>query len=176
MWSDGSTLLLVASRTRAWAARFIPSAARNVVRVPVKYSGTRHDGRQYTRDGYYPVQAPISLPQHLTRAQRDARAKAAVLLSFGGDTIAEFSEEKVTVRDAPWHILEMTTQPADGGPETSVTERRLGANPVVSSLLFPEHITPVAFLEAEDRMCCPRQIAAVTSTDFERVCEGLGDA
>jgi hypothetical protein len=70
----------------------------------------------------------------------------------------------------------MTTQPTDGGPETSVTERRLGANPVVSSLLFPEHVCAAAFLEAEDRMCCPRQIAAVTGLDFERVCEGLDDA
>ena len=112
-----------------------------VVRLPVKYQGTRHDGSAYTRDGYYPVQAPVSLPQ-LTRAQRDARIKQAVQLSIGGDTIAEFSEETVTLRDAPWHILEMTTQPADGGPETSVTERRLGANPVVSSLLFPNIYAP----------------------------------
>ena len=84
-----------------------------VVRVPVKYEGTRHDGSAYTRDGFYPAQAPISLPQHLTRAQRDARIKQAVQLSIGGDTIAEFSEETVTLRDAPWHILEMTTQPAN---------------------------------------------------------------
>ena len=65
-----------------------------VVRLPVKYQGTRHDGSAYSREGYYPVQTPVSLPQHLTRAQRDARAKAAVLLSIGGgDTLAEFSEE-----------------------------------------------------------------------------------
>ncbi len=147
-----------------------------VVRLPVKYQGTRPDGSAYTRDGYYPVAAPISLPQHLTRSQRDARIRQAVQLSIGGDTIAEFSEETVTLRDAPWHILEMTTQPTDGGPETSVTERRLGANPVVSSLLFPEHICAAAFLEAEDRMCCPRQISAVTGLDFEMVCEGMDDA
>ena len=103
--------------TRLGRTFYFQRRTEYVVRVPVKYQGMRHDGSAYTREGYYPVQAPVSLPQYLTRAQRDARIKQAVQLSIGGDTLAEFSEEKVTLRpDAPWHILEMTTPPSRRRP------------------------------------------------------------
>ncbi len=49
-----------------------------VVRVPSTFSGTRSNGEPYTRNGFFPVDNPISLPQNLTLAQRDSRIKQYV--------------------------------------------------------------------------------------------------
>ena len=68
----------------------------------------------------------------------------------------------------------MITTPTADGPQTAVRERRLGTAPIVcSSLLFPDHITPAAFLDSGDFLSCPRQIAEVTRRDFHEVCEML---
>ena len=138
------------------------------------FAGTRSNGTTYSRDGFFPIQAPISLPQNLSVAQRDARIRNQVMGMVQGGVLAEFSEERVTVRAAEWDIAEMITTPSADGPQTSIRERRLGTAAVVcSSLLFSDHITPAAFLESGDFLCCPRQIAEVTRRDFHEVCETL---
>jgi len=145
-----------------------------VVRVAATFAGTRSNGTPYSRDGFYPIQAPISLPQNLSAAQRDARIRTQVMGMVQGGVLAEFSEERITVRAAEWDIAEMITTPTADGPQTAVRERRLGTAPIVcSSLLFPDHITPAAFLDSGDFLCCPRQIAEVTRRDFNEVCEML---
>ena len=44
-----------------------------------------------------------------------------------GGVLAEFSEERVSVRAGAWLVAEMATRPSEDGPQVSVTERRLGA-------------------------------------------------
>ncbi len=142
-----------------------------VLKIPARFDGTRPNGQPYSRDGYWPVSDPVSLPQGLTPAQRDARLRAHV--GAEGGVLAEFSEERVTVRAGALLVAEMTTRPTEDGPQVSVTERRLGATPVACSLLFCEHICPEAFVSVDDHLCCARQIAAVTGKDFFVVCDLL---
>lgn len=144
-----------------------------VVSVPARFTGTRTNGNAYTRDGLYPIRSTISLPQSLTAQQRDRRIKRHVEESFPDGFIAEYSEETVKLREGAWSIVEMTTSPSADGPVTAVTDRRLGVSPVACSLLFPEHITPSAFEQVDDRMCVPRQIAHITGAEFGSVCEAL---
>ncbi len=54
-----------------------------IVRVPARFTGTNARGNAYSRDGFYPIADPISLPMTLTRVQCDARIRAAVLATFG---------------------------------------------------------------------------------------------
>ena len=109
-----------------------------VVKVPATFSGTRSNGRPYTRQGYFPVEAPVALPMTLTQAQRDQRIRARVNELYPDGILAEFSEERVTIRQGPWQISEMISTPSADGPRVSVTDRPLGARPSLSGLLFPE--------------------------------------
>ena len=57
-----------------------------VVKVPATFSGTRSNGRPYTREGYFPVEAPVALPMTLTQARpahQGARGRAASRWHFG---------------------------------------------------------------------------------------------
>jgi hypothetical protein len=161
--------------TRLGNAFYSKRRTEFVVRVAATFAGTRSNGTPYSRHGFYPIQAPISLPQNLSVAQRDSRIRAHVMGMIQGGVLAEFSEERITVRAADWDIAEMTTTPSADGPQTVVRERRLGSTPVVCSLLFADHITPAAFVDSEDRLCCPRQIAEVTGRGFLEVCETLDE-
>ena len=60
-----------------------------MLKIPARFDGTRHNGQPYSRDGYWPVNDPLSLPQGLTPAQRDARLRAHVGVAEGG-MLAEF--------------------------------------------------------------------------------------
>jgi hypothetical protein len=85
------------------------------------------------------------MPQSLTAAQRDRRIKRYVEGTLVNGVLAEFSEETVKLREGDWSVVEMTTSPSADGPQTVVSDRRLGVSPVACSLLFPEHITASAF-------------------------------
>jgi hypothetical protein len=160
--------------TRLGSQFYAQRRTQYIIRVAATFAGTRPDNTPYSRPGFWPIQGPISLPQNLTDAQRDARIRAHVMGMVQGGVLAEFSQERVSIRDAPWEVSELITSPSADGPQTSVRERRLGTAPAVcSSLLFPDHITPAAFLDSNDFMCCPRQIAEVTRRDFHEVCEML---
>ena len=54
-----------------------------LVRVPARFRGTNARGHAYVRDGFFPIADPVSLPMTLTRAQRDARIRAAILETLG---------------------------------------------------------------------------------------------
>ena len=142
-----------------------------VVQVPSTHRGTRSNGQPYSRDAYFPVEAPIALRATLTQAQRDARIRAEVTRLFPGGVLAEFSEERVTLDNTrPWSINEMITEPGEQGPETTVVSRPLGTRPSVSSLLFPEQITEAAWDTTPDRLCVARQIAQIRMQPFDEVC------
>jgi hypothetical protein len=161
--------------TRLGRQFFSRRRSQFVVSVPARFSGTRTNGNAYQRDGVYPISSPISLPQSLTAEQRDRRIKKHVTDSLVNGVIAEYSEETVKLREGEWKIVEMTTTPSANGPQTAVTDRRLGVSPVACSLLFPEHIVAQAFDTTDDRMCCPRQISAITGVEFDTVCEALDE-
>ena len=117
-----------------------------VVKVSATFSGTRSNGRAYTRQGYFPVEAPVALPMTLTQAQRDQRIRARVNELYPDGILAEFSEERITINpQGAWQISEMTTTPSPDGPRVSVADRPLGARPNLSGLLFPEALCAAAF-------------------------------
>ena len=37
-----------------------------VLKIPARFDGTRPNGQPYSRDGYWPVSDPVSLPQGLS--------------------------------------------------------------------------------------------------------------
>ena len=55
----------------------------------------------------------------------------------------------------------------------TVMDRRTGALPTFSQFLFHDGLCPEAFEDVPDKLCCPRQIAAVLKLDFGTVCNDL---
>ncbi len=111
-----------------------------IVKVPATFDGKRANGTPYRRTGYFPLNENISIPMAYSQAQRDRKIKAHVLSLYPTGTLAEYSEDQISIRQgAEWHITEMSTIPGAAGaaPQTDVTERPLGALPSVSSLPMP---------------------------------------
>ena len=147
-----------------------------VIKVPAVFSGTRSNGNPYTRRGYFPVEAPIALPQALSGAQRDQRIRARVNELYPEGILAEYSEERITInQQGAWQISEMTTTPSADGPRVSVADRPLGARPSMSGMLFPEALCAAAFEDVADKMCVPRQIAQVLGISFDQVVDELDE-
>ncbi len=143
-----------------------------LVRVPARFTGTNARGNAYARDGFFPFADPIPLPMTLTRVQRDARIRAAILRTIGpGGLIAEYSQEEIRLRrNVQWQVTEEVTSPGAGEPTTEVRDRPLGEGPVrISSLPFVEALTPAAFEVQPDRRCVARQLAQVTGLCAEEV-------
>ena len=95
-----------------------------IVKVPATFEGKRADGTPDRRTGYFPLNENISIPMAHSQAQRDRKIKAHVLSLYPTGTLAEYSEETITIRQgAEWHITEMTTIPGAAGaaPQTDVT-------------------------------------------------------
>jgi hypothetical protein len=134
-----------------------------VVKVPSIHSGERSDNTAYTRQGFFPIDTPVSVSATLSQAQRDAEIRGRVNELFPDGLLAEFSGETVKI-DAgrPWQISEMTTTPSAAGPQVEITDRPLGVHPVgLSTILFPEHVCSLAFEDHNDRLCVAQQIAHI---------------
>ena len=161
--------------TRLGKQHYKRARLQYVVKVPSRHAGKRANGRDYTREGFYPLDEPISLPMSINRAQRDEQIRQAVAEMFPDDLLAEFSGERITIDSSrAWQISEMITVPTDGGFRATITDRPLGTRPVsLSTLLFAEHICPVAFEDHPDRLCAVRQIAHLTGLDLEAVCDEM---
>ena len=101
-----------------------------------------------------------------TQAQRDAMIRQAVLADVHDGVLAEYSQEVIKIRrNVPWQITEQVTAPGEegGDPVTEVRDRAMGDRPARMSLLpFPEALTPAAFEDRADRLCCMRQLSEVT--------------
>jgi hypothetical protein len=142
-----------------------------VVKVPSVHSGQRSNRTAYTRQGFFPIDTPVSVAATLSQAQRDAEIRRRVNELFPDGLLAEFSGETIKI-DAgrPWQISEMTTSPSDARPRVEITDRPLGVNPKgLSTLLFPEHVCPLAFEDHNDRLCVARQIAHIMGYAFDDV-------
>jgi hypothetical protein len=113
----------------------------------------------------------VTLPAHVSAAQRDARIKVETKKLFTHFPIlAEFSDERVTAQDRPWHISEMITTPAAAGPVVQITDRPLGTQPIICSLPFSDQICEEAFSSHGDMLCVPRQLAAILCDDMGVIC------
>ena len=142
-----------------------------VVKVPSVHSGTRSNGRPYSRRAFFPLEAPLDLPMTLTQAQRDSRIRDEVRRLYPDGLLAEFSEERIIIDPTgAWSISEMvTTGRGDGAPDTIITDRPMGARPSISQFLFPEHLCAAAFEDHADFLCVARQIAQVRGLQLEEV-------
>ena len=161
---------------RSVSSFFAQKRVQWIVKVPATFDGKRANGTPYRRTGYFPLNEMISIPMAYSQAQRDRKIKAHVLSLYPTGTLAEYSEEQISIRQgAEWHITEMSTIPGAAGaaPQTDVTERPLGALPGVSSLPMPEALCSAAFEEHGDKMCVARQIAQVRKRKFEEVADEL---
>ncbi len=147
--------------------------------VPVLITGTRKDRSTYTLKSTMPVSklglTYQTLPSNMKSPERRARVKAPVQKQLP-EILYEHSEEVWTLDpEGPWAIHEETT----GFDEelnlvsTTVLDRRTGALPTFSQFLFQDALCPEAFEEVDDKLCCPRQIAAVLKLDFGTVCNDL---
>jgi hypothetical protein len=155
-----------------------------VVQIPVTKRGRRDNGSHYVVAGWMPITdmglANIRLPQNLTEQQRDERIKALVGVYLQPDQVVYEVSEETWRYDAAgtWIISEMVTQPAEGAgqPRTEVLTRRLGTAPArLSQLPHPDGIVSEAFEAHDDRLCVPRQMAAVLRQDLDEVLRGLND-
>ena len=61
-------------------------------------------------------------------------------------------------------------EPAATGPVTSIVDRPLGTRPILCSLPFSDQICSEALEDHEDKLCVPRQIAALICEDFGIIC------
>ena len=70
------------------------------------------------------------------------------------------------------------THPQTGRAEAhTVMDRPVGAKPLPpATMLFPEHVCEEAFLDCDDRLCVPRQIAAVLKRPMGDVLDQLREA
>ena len=72
-----------------------------IVEIPALFEGTRSNGQPYSRPGLFPV-ANVTLPAHVSAAQRDARIKVEIKKMFTAwPILAKFSDECVMAQDLP---------------------------------------------------------------------------
>ncbi len=164
-----------------------------VVGIPCTVHGVRKNGTQYTiGDVLFPVDklgiGQIMGHEAEPTGRQAERIKAEILRALGtveGDgqghqrlVICEISTETyVYDPNGQWTISSMTTQPgADGAIDTEVRMNRpLGCLSLSAASFLPyaDHIIPQAFERHEDKLCLPRQLAAVTEEPLEDICANL---
>ncbi len=80
----------------------------------------------------------------------------------------EFSQDRYEYGpEGAWILHEemVAADPDSGRPEAHVNSRRLGMLNVAAQLYKPEANCKKAFEHHGDKLCCPRQIAAVLDLD-----------
>ena len=98
--------------TRLGKQHYKRARLQYVVKVPSRHAGKHANGRDYTREGFFPLDTPISLPMSINRVQRDEQIRQAVTKMFPDDLLAEFSGERITIDGTrAWQISEMITAP-----------------------------------------------------------------
>ena len=153
-----------------------------VAMVPVVVKGTRKDGSTYQKKSHLPMEKmsmrPIEVPLHLNLEQRRAYVKRELQRQLSNaEPIYEASDEKWFYDDAgSWAIHEETTgvDPDTGEAESHVIlDRRVQGEPGCSTLLFPDQVCEEAFKASDDKLCAPRQMAAILKTDIGVICQAL---
>ena len=154
-----------------------------VVQLPVTVKGKRKNGTYYNIKSTLPIAKlgmdRIEMPLSLTAAQRTAKIKDIVKRRLDLDEpLYEASQEEWkydTSSETAWIINEETVgRDPDSGEMVVALDRRTGVAPYsLSQIPYPEDLCEEALIDCNDMMCVPRQIAAIVSLDFGRVCEEL---
>ena len=151
--------------------------SEHVVHVPVKIVGKRSNGNFYSRPDWLPVDQlginSIMESDRFTPEQAHARVRTRVLEELGlrtegGATVLmEVSGETFLYdrsRADEWQISTLSTVVnARGQADTNVALRRpmAGLRSCAAMLPYSDQILPEAFLETDDKLCVPRQLAAL---------------
>jgi hypothetical protein len=157
-----------------------------VVQIPIIRKGpSRNEKGSYEIFELAPV-AKFGFGNALTTPndkKRDEKIKAQILAGFdvplvkGGKAPdyknhpiwTESTEKTYYNPEGEWRIVVLMTTPGKP-PKTHVIKRALGAKPLsASDLPFPEAICDEAFVFADDKLCCARQISAILGVDFAEV-------
>ncbi len=164
-----------------------------VVHVPVVITGTRRNGRAYTRVSSLPVDqlglGQIMASSALSALERVAEVKQKVLAGLlgagnivgagGRQTLMEVSGESFQLeRSGQWLISELSTEVGAGGAVTTEARimERLGAlRNAAAHLPYPDQILEAAFVEHGDRLCVPRQLGILLGKSLAVMCESFDD-
>lgn len=174
----------------ALGKKYYSTLRRNyVVDVPVVIKGKRKDGTTYQIKSHLKMEKlglrPVQVPLHLSLEERRAYVKASVKRSMeqNPNALYEVSDEQWWYDDsdsASWAVHEETVgvDPLTREGESHVVlDRSVGARPMRSdAMLFPDAVCPEAFVESDDRLCVPRQIAAILQEDMGEICHALTEA
>ncbi len=150
-----------------------------LVSVPVLIQGRRKDGSTYQLKSRMPIEKlglkPKSIPLDMDSPTRYDRVRGMVEAELPDGALYEVSDETWTLDPTGnWRISEETVKVEGGvGSVHIVLDRRLGAQPVYNQFLFPDALCDEAFEDHDDKMCCPRQIAAILKLDLTDVCNDL---
>ena len=156
-----------------------------VAMVPVIINGVRNNGTAYARRSHMPVEkmnvGPVEVPLQMPLDERRDYVKQTLKrqLEQHQGPIYEASDEKWEYDDAgSWFVHEETTgvDPETGVGESHVIlDRRVRGFPACSTLLFPDQVCEEAYRIADDKMCAPRQIAAILKIAIGDVCARMSE-
>ena len=146
------------------------------IHIPVRVVGVRQNGSRYELANAYMPLTDDGIDQ-IYRPNGDMNAlKQQVLSQFEGNEridgellVHEASQEQWFLRDAPWRVSTMDTNPAEGNPNVEVIlQRPLG---MLKTRLDHDLVIPEALQKRDDYTCCPRQMAVVLDTPYDKICE-----
>jgi hypothetical protein len=172
----------------ALGKRYYATLRRNYVAdVPVVIKGKRKNGTEYTIRSHMKVEKlglkPVEVPLNLTLDKRRKLVQESLEKQMvTTKPIYEVSDEQWWFdEDGSWAIHEETV---GVDPETNEAEahvvldrRNRAPRPLPSGcLLFQDAICEEAFVESQDNLRMPRQIAAVLRRDMGQVCIELTKA
>ena len=176
--ADGSTRL-----TQLGRAFFRNRFREYVVHVPVIIRGRHRNGRDYNRQDWLPVHhlgiSGIMESEELSEEQAHARVRSRVLAELGlreegGETVLlEVSGETFVYDPAgEWQISSMSTEAGRDGEavvDVAIRQPMAGLRSCAAQLPYPEHILPEAFEEHDDKLCVPRQLAALLKKPMQAI-------
>jgi hypothetical protein len=145
------------------------------VHMPITIRGVRVNGSVYTLDNAYMPITDDGVDQ-IYRPNGDANAvKQLVLAQFEGNEmidgellVHEASQEQWFLRDAPWRVSTMNTNPGEDPDVEVILQRPLG---MLKTRLDHDLVIPEALIQRDDHTCVPRQMAVVLDIPYERICE-----
>ena len=169
----------------ALGKKYYATLRRNyVVDVPITIKGKRRNGTTYQIKSHMKMERlglrPVEVPLNLTLAERRAFIQRRVAAAIQKDQpLIEVSDEQWFFDDAgSWGVHEETVgvDPETGTPEAhTILDRRTRApEPLVSNtLLYQEALCEEAFVAANDKLCGPRQMAALLKCDMSTIIRQL---
>ncbi|MCP3866237.1 MAG: hypothetical protein GY695_24480, partial [Aestuariibacter sp.] len=131
--------------------------------------------------GFGPAEIRLDVSDQGRRRRVRERFEEQLREQFPDGVLQEHSDEVwILDPDGSWKIHEevVATNPDTGEGEAHVVlDRRTGGRPVaMSQLLEAEAVCDEAWEQHDDKLCCPRQMAAILRRDMGEICEDLSTA